>query len=86
MTIYLRDKDDNNVVDCEIFETRGKVRVHLTIPKSWDYSVELKELKDKCKTLDGVSAIDDALNEVTITLIKYIKQISVKINLRYVED
>lgn len=86
MTIYLRDKDDTNIVDCEIFETRGKVRVHLTIPKSWDYSVELKELKAKCKALDGVSAIDDALNEVTKTLSKFIKQISIKINLRYVED
>ena len=86
MIIYLRDKDDANIVDCEIFETRGNVRVRLTIPKSWDYSVELKELKDKCATLDGVSAIDDALNEVTKTLCNHIKQISVKINLRYVED
>lgn len=86
MIIFLRDTHDNNVVDCEVFETGGIVKVSLAIPKLWDYSVELKELKEKCKTLNGVSSIDDALNEVTKMLTKYIKQLSIKMNLKYIED
>lgn len=86
MIIFLRDTHDNNVVDCEVFETGGIVKVSLAIPKSWDYSAELKELKEKCKTLNGVSSIDDALNEVTKMLTKYIKQLSIKMNLKYIED
>lgn len=86
MTIFLRDKDDTNVVDCDIFENRGKIKVYLHVSKSWDYSVELKDLKSKCATLDDVSSIDHALNEVTNTLRSYIKQLAVKMNLRYIED
>ena len=88
MVIFLRDTADNSVVDCEMFDssTDGKVHVKLSIPKSWDYAVELKELKKKCNALNGVSSIDDALDTVTRTLQNDIKKIAVKMNLRYVED
>ena len=87
MTIFLRDTSDNSVVDCEIYNssTDGKVHVKLSIPKSWD-AVELKELKKKCSDLNGVSSIDDALDSVTKVLQHDIKKLSVKMNLRYIED
>ena len=88
MIIFLRDTSDNSVVDCEIYNssTDGKVHVKLAIPKSWDYDVELKELKKKCSDLNGVSSIDDALDSVTKVLQHEIKKLSVKMNLRYIED
>lgn len=88
MIIFLRDTSDNSVVDCEIYNssTDGKVHVELSIHKSWDYAVELKELKKKCSDLNGVSSIDDALDSVTKVLQHEIKKLSVKMNLRYIED
>ena len=88
MVIFLRDTSDNSIVDCEIFASSddGKVHVKLHIPKSWDYAVELKELKKKCSDLNGVSSIDDALDSVTKVLQHEIKKLSVKMNLRYIED
>ena len=85
MVIFLRDASDNSVVDCEIYNssTDGKVHVELSIPKSWDYAVELKK---KCSDLNGVSSIDDALYSVTKVLQHEIKKLSVKMNLRYIED
>lgn len=88
MIIFLRDTSDNSVVDCEIYNssTDGKVHVKLSIPKSCDCAVELKELKKKCSDLNGVSSIDDALDSVTKVLQHEIKKLSVKMNLRYIED
>ncbi len=88
MVIFLRDTSDNSVVDCEIYESSedGRIHVKLSIPKSWDYAVELKELKKKCSDLNGVSSIDDALDSVTKVLQHEIKKLSVKMNLRYIED
>ena len=88
MVIFLRDTSDNSIVDCEIYNSSddGKVHVKLHIPKSCDYAVELKELKKKCSDLNGVSSIDDALDSVTKVLQHEIKKLSVKMNLRYIED
>lgn len=88
MIIYLRDKDDNNIVDLEVFasSTDGKVRAKLSIAKSWKDSVEFSELKNKVSTVDGVSNTDDALSTVVATLSKEVKKLSTKVNLRYVED
>ena len=92
MIIFLRDTSGNSVVDCEIYNSstdgkvHGKVHVKLSIPKSWDCAVELKELKKKCSDLNGVSSIDDALDSVTKVLQHEIKKLSVKMNLRYIED
>ena len=86
MVLFLRDKDDNNIVDCEIYTTSGKVRVHLSVHKSWQHSVELAEFKTKCDTMDGVSASDDAQDTVINTLRNLLKKIAVKTNLRYQED
>ena len=88
MVIFLRDTSGNSVVDCEIYNssTDGKVHVKLSIPKSWDCAVELKELKKKCSDLNGVSSIDDALDSVTKVLQHEIKKLSVEMNLRYIED
>ena len=88
MIIFLRDTSDNSIADCEIFESSGdgKVHVKLHIPKSWDYAVELKELKKKCSDLNGVSSVDDALDAVIKVLQNEIKKLSIKMNLRYIED
>ena len=86
MILFLRDKDDNNIVDCETFTSDGKVKVKLSIPKSWQHSVELAEFKTKCDTLDGVSASDDAQDTVINTLRNQLKKIAVKTNLSYQED
>lgn len=86
MTICLRDTEDNTIVDCEVFESSGKVKVQLSISKSWGYAVEFKELEDKCKTMNGVSSTDDALDTVTRKLQTEIKSLGSKMNLRYNED
>lgn len=86
MAIFLRDTEDNNIVDCEVFNSNGKVKVQLSISKSWGYSVELKELEEICKTLNGVSDIDDALDTVTKKLTATIKGLGCKMNLKYIED
>lgn len=88
MIMYLRDKDDNNIVDLEVFAspTDGKIHAKLSIVKSWKDSIEFSELKNKVKTVDGVSSIDDALSTVVNTLSKEVKKLSTKVNLRYVED
>ena len=86
MTLFLRDKDDNNIVDCAIYTTLGKVRVHLSIPKSWQHSAELAEFETKCVTMDGLSASDDVQDTVINTLRHLLKKIAVKTSLRYQED
>ena len=63
MIIFIRDSKGNNMIDCEIFvDGTGKVKIKSAVDKSC--KLDLTEYNDKTKTLDGVSSIDNALDEV----------------------
>ncbi len=86
MVLFVRNSKNDNLVDCEIFNSDGVVKIKSTVTKA-KHGLDLDGYNDKVKTLNGVSAIDDAINEVTKTIRKELaKAIKDKPDLSIVED
>ena len=63
MIIFIRDSNGTNLIDCEIFmNSSGNVTIKTAVDKKC--KLDLVDFNSQVKTLDGVSNVDDGLNEV----------------------
>ena len=74
MIIFIRDSDGTNLIDCEIFTNgSGNVTIKTTIDKKC--KLDLVDFNSQVKTLNGVSNVDDGLNEVCRSLKRTLQKI-----------
>lgn len=67
MVIFIRDSNGTNLIDCEIFVNgSGNVTIETAIDKKC--KLDLVDFNSQIKTLNGVSNVDDGLNEVCRSL------------------
>ena len=75
MIIFIRDSDGTNLIDCEIFTNgSGNVTIKTTIDKKC--KLDLVDFNSQVKTLNGVSNVDDGLNEVCRALKRTLQNIT----------